>query len=318
MLCLAHRCTLLGNIVTMLASCSPQPSLIPTYKRAWRLFHQFLHAVFQTVSPILPVSPNTIALFIAYMFGKQYAPSTVSSYVSALSFAHKFLGFHDPTKAFFVTQILKGYHKQGSRLDSRLPITLPILHKLLDSACKLAICRYQVCQFKAMCYTAFYAFLRVGEMTSASSVVSPSPIQIGQLIKLTDDHGDTVALKLVFANYKHSYNQRPFSIVIDRHPRFCPVQLLLDYLALRSNQLGPLVANMDNPSLSTIFFEDILRLALTSCGLNPSRSKGHSFRIRATSFAADRGMCDAQIRALGRWKSSAFLKYIRLPSLSST
>lgn len=302
----------------MLASCSPQPSLILTYKRAWRLFHQFLHAVFQTVSPILPVSPNTIALFIAYMFDKQYAPSTVSSYVSALSFAHKFLGFDDPTKAFFVTQILKGYLKQGSRLDSRLPITLPILHKLLDSACKLAICRYQVCQFKAMCYTAFYAFLRVGEMTSASSVVSPSPIQIGQLIKLIDDHGGPVPLKIVFANYKHSYNQRPFSIVIARHPRFCPVQLLLDYLALRSNQLGPLVANMDNPSLSTIFFEDILRLALTSCGLNPSRSKGHSFRIRAASFAADRGMCDAQIRALGRWKSSAFLKYIRLPSLSST
>ena len=145
MLCLAHRCTLFGNIVTMLASCSPQPSSIPTYKRAWRLFHQFLHAVFQTVSPILPVSPNTIALVIAYMFDKQYAPSTVSSYVSALSFAHKFLGFDDPTKAFFVTQILKGYHKQGSRLDSRLPITLTILHKLLDSACKLAICRYQVC-----------------------------------------------------------------------------------------------------------------------------------------------------------------------------
>ena len=75
---------------------------------------------------------------------------------------------------------------------------------------------------------------------------------------------------------------------------------------------------MDNPSLSTIFFKDILRLALTSCGLNPSRFKGHSFRIRAASFAADRGMCDAQIRALGRWKSSAFPKYIRLPSLSST
>ena len=169
-----------------------------------------------------------------------------------------------------------------------------------------------------MCYTAFYVFLRVGEMTSASSVVSLSPIQIGQLIKRADDHGNTVALKLVFANYKHSYNKHPFSIVIARHPRFCPVQLLLDYLALRGNQLGPLVANMDNPSVSPIFFKNLLRLALTYCGLSPSRSKGHSFRIRAASFAVDRGMCDAQIRALGRWKSSAFLKYIRLPSLSST
>ena len=40
----------LGNIVTMLASSSLQPSLIPTYKRAWRLFHQFVNATFQTVS----------------------------------------------------------------------------------------------------------------------------------------------------------------------------------------------------------------------------------------------------------------------------
>ena len=208
------------------------------------------------------------------MFDKQYAPSTVSPYVSALGFSHKFLGFEDPTKALFVTQMLKGYHKQGSRLDSRLPITFPILHKLLDAACKLAICRYQVCQFKVMCSTAFYAFLRVDEMTSTSSVVPPSPFKIGQLFKLTDNHGNTVALKLVFSNYKHRYNQLPFSIVIHRHPSFCPVQLLLDYLALRGKQLGPLFANMDNTSVSRSFFTDILWLSLTFCGLNPSRYKG--------------------------------------------
>lgn len=159
----------LGNIVTMLALSSLQPSSIPTCKRAWRLFHQCLHAVFQTVSTFLPILLNTIALLIAYVFDKRNAPSTVGSYVWDLGFSHKFLSFDDPTKASFVIQMLKGYHKQGSRLDSRLPITLPILHKLLDSACKLAICRYQVCQFKAMYSTAFYAFLRVGEMTSTLS-----------------------------------------------------------------------------------------------------------------------------------------------------
>ena len=127
--------------------------------------------------------------------------------------------------------MLKGYHKKGSRPDSQLPVTLPILHKLLDSTSHLAIYRYQVCQFKVMCSTDFYAVLRVSEMTSTSSVGSPPPIQMGQLFKLVDDSGNTIALKLVFANYKHSYNQRPFSIVIHRQPPFCPVQLLLDYLA---------------------------------------------------------------------------------------
>ena len=93
--------------------------------------------------------------------------------------------------------MLKGYHKHSSHLDSHRPITLPILHKLLDSACKLAICRYQVCRFKAMCSTTLYAFLRVGEMTSTSSVGSPPPIQTGQLFKLANNSGNTIAIKLV-------------------------------------------------------------------------------------------------------------------------
>ena len=149
------------------------------------------------------------------MFDKQHAPLTVSSHVSALGYSHKFLGFADPTKAFFLSKCSKAtYHKQGSHLDSRLAITLRILHKLLDSACKLVICRYQVCQFKAMCSTALYAFLRVGEMTSTSSVGSPPPIQIGQLFKLANNSGNTIARKLVLANCRHSYNRRQFSIVL--------------------------------------------------------------------------------------------------------
>lgn len=59
-----------------------------------------------------------MALFIAFMYDKKYAPSTVSSYVSALGYSHRFLGLADPTKAFFIIQILKGYGKIGSRLDA--------------------------------------------------------------------------------------------------------------------------------------------------------------------------------------------------------
>lgn len=66
-----------------------------------------------------------------------------------------------------------------------------------------------------------------------------------------------------------------------------------------------------------IFFTDLLNRSLRTCGLHPALYKGHSFRIGAASFAADRGMSDAQLRALGRWKSNAFLKYIRIPSIST-
>ena len=57
--------------------------------------------------------------------------------------------------------------------------------------------------------------------------------------------------------------------------------------------------------------------AVRLCGLDPSRYKGHSFRIGAASHAAAQGMSDSQIRILGRWKSNAFHKYIRVSSMAT-
>ena len=51
-------------------------------------------------------------------------PSMVTTYVSALGYSHKLSGFPDPSRAFFIMQMLKGYSRLGARLDSRLPITL--------------------------------------------------------------------------------------------------------------------------------------------------------------------------------------------------
>lgn len=56
-------------------------------------------------------------------------------------------------------------------------------------------------------------------------------------------------------------------------------------------------------------------MATQLCGLAPSHYKGHSFWRGAASHAADRGLSAAQIHALGRWKSNAFRRHIRVPSL---
>ena len=50
---------------------------------------------------------------------------------------------------------------------------------------------------------------------------------------------------------------------------------------------------------------------LAYCGLDTSRYKSHSFRIGGACHATDRGYSDAQIHALGRWKSDAFKVYLR-------
>ena len=144
-----------------------------------------------------------------------------------------------------------------------------------------------------------------------------SLIQLHQLTQLVDANQRVISLKFTFLDFKHNYNQRSFSVVINCRNNFCPVQIILDYLSLSGSGPGPLFCLADGSPVSRAIFVDKLSMAIGYCGLDPSRYKGHSFRIGAASYAANARMSDSQIRALGHWKSDALHKYIRIPSLST-
>ena len=97
-----------------------------------------------------------MALLISYLYNSSYASSTVNTYISALGYCHKLMGLSDPSKVFSVSQMLKGYGKVGFCLDSRLPITLPILNRLVAAASSLEGSAYQIIQFQPMCSLAFW------------------------------------------------------------------------------------------------------------------------------------------------------------------
>ena len=185
--------------------------------------------------------------------------------------------------------MLKGYGKIGFRLDSRLPITLPILHRIVCAASELADSFFNTCQFQAMCLFAFYTFARVGEITASAS---DTTIHLHQVSKLVNDTQETEACKVTFLNYKHNYNQSPFSLVISRQTTCCSVQHLLAYLQARGHNPGPLfqMPNGQMPNGSPVprsIFTDKLSTVLKFCSLDPSRYKGQSFRIGAATHAAD-------------------------------
>ena len=272
--------------------------------------------LFQTACFSLPIAPASTAIFIACLFERNYASSTVNTYLSALSYSHKLAGLPDPTRVFYITQMLKGYGKNRARLDSRLPITLPILQRLIEVSPRLAGSNYQIFQFKAMCSLAFFAFLRIGEMTTAKNN-SCQPLHMHNLAFSCDSNNQVVGMKLTFHDFKHNYNQRPFTLTINRQSSCCPIQLLLEYLALRGNHGGALFITHGSIPVAREVFARQLSAAIRLCGLDPARYKGHSFRIGAASYAAGQGMSDSQIRIMGRWKSNAFHKYVRISSMST-
>ena len=248
------------------------------------------------------------------MFQHQYASSTANTYVSALGYCHRLAGVNDPTKVFWVIEMLKGYGKLGSHVDTRLPITLPILRNIVQQTPSLCSSEYRAYLFQAMCTTAFFAFLRIGEITCCPR--SPTVLQIDQVVKLLDTSGKITGLKIMFANFKHLYNRPNVTLTLHRCTDICPVQSLLDYFACRGVSAGPLFQTRDGHAVSSKLFTDHLAILFRACGLDSNKYKGHSFRIGAATFAAECGYSDAQIRLMGRWKSDAFRKYIHGPSLS--
>ena len=240
----------------------------------------------------LPVKPDLLILFIARL--------------------------PDPTESHLIKTAMKGYVKLAPSVDKRLPITLPILLQLGNAFNHTLPSLYKIRLFKAMCALAFFAALRVGEITSRANTPPSRILQIDQLSFLRNRDSKIETVKIIMRNFKHGSPFQPSELLVHReNTAMCPVSLLSEYIVVRGSRPGPLFVHTDGSAVAREFFTTELQKALQFCKLDPTRYKSHSFRIGAASLAAAKGFSDAQIRQFGRWKSSAFLKYIRNSSLST-
>ncbi len=136
-----------------------------------------------------------------------------------------------------------------------------------------------------MCSLAFFAFLRIGEITTKRG----NGLQLHQLAYICDSGNQVVGIYRVnLSRFKHNYNQRPFTLSIKRQAACCPIQLLLDYLALRGKREGAIFMTQGGTPVTREPFAVQLSETIRLCGLNPNRYKGHSFRIGAASHAQGR------------------------------
>jgi len=256
-------------------------------------FHQF------------PLSTELVLMFLGYMHVKGYAPSTMLTYNSAISYPHKLKGVQDPTSSFAVQKLLAGATKVKPDSDSRLPINLSILHNLSVALLQTVSSPYLRILFRAMYLTSFFALMRVGEVTSNS--VESTALFLDQL-KFQDNYAI-----IVISKFKHNLNRQPFELVLvpQTDEKICPIRALQGYINARGRCNGPLFCLPDLKPVSREIFLTNLKHTLSFCGLDPTLYKSHSFRIGGASYYAELGLSDEQIRLIGRWKSNAFRKYIR-------
>jgi hypothetical protein len=120
--------------------------------------------------------------------------------------------------------------------------------------------------------TAFFAFLRIGEITAGAR--SASFIQLGQVTRMLDSSGFTVGFKIKFNDFKHSYNRPAVQISLSRRSDICPVQCLVDYISFRGLSDGPLFCTIDGIPIQRKLLDEILATVLHHCGLDFTEYKG--------------------------------------------
>ena len=280
-----------------------------TYQRNYDRFHDFCRSDLN-LSKCFPATIQAVVSFLAYLFQSGYASASITSALSAISYIHKMHDVADPTAAFVIKKLLQGASKLRPSIDFRAPVTKPILYSLVSSAPNVTECYYHNLLISSMYLFAFHAFLRIGEIAVSSVNKMHSVLQVHQV---TVNQNDCI---IVFYSYKH-YQGPPVSLLISaaESPKFCPVRFIRLYLLLRGSAPGPLFIFPCGSPVTRTFFSEHLKKSLVWAGLSTTVYKGHSFRIGAATTAAMMGVSEDDIQRMGRWKSIAFKKYIRIPML---
>ncbi len=272
------------------------------YTSLWAQFQRYSGSL-NPPQPTLPASPVLIIDYIRHLTDVLHEPSSkVQSNLSAIAFFHKASG-SQPTYHPWVKLVMRDLRKNVSP-DTRVPVTPAMLRNIIDACDVVTTSDYKVAMLKALFSTMFHGFLRIGE-----AAVSKHSLQLADL-------SIDVNASLTFRSFKHHKTPVTITILANSTDLYCPVKLLTTYLNFRSSKPGYLFCWSDGPGVSFSAFRSFLSRALRAAGILGERVTAHSFRIGAATHAASSGMSPAEIKAIGRWASDAFCKYVRISSLT--
>ncbi len=177
----------------------------------------------------LPITTPQAAGFIAYLFDKCLAPSSIRSYLSAISYIHKLLHLPDPTDSFTTCKLMKGAPRLAAAPDQQLPVTPRILQALIHALDHIVTLDIQRCMLKAVMLLAFAAFLRSGKLVSRTKNSLVHALQLHDVASTT-----LGTLIITMRNFKHNLYQQPITLYVSpAHHGPCAVHALQFFLELR-------------------------------------------------------------------------------------
>lgn len=250
------------------------------------------------IAPV-PVTDQIAAMYAAHL-AKKLRPASVRQYVNIVRILHLECGYDNPCKdSWFLTSTLKGIERvKGTLVASKAPVTPTML---LNIYRQLDFEKRDDCVFWGACLVMFFGLLRrsnvladVGQFDRDRQLTRDSVlIQDNQSLTLLIKWSKTIQLK-----------DRVLKIslpLIAPHP-LCPVSAVV-----KSFRMSAPAAPSD-PAFPMPCREFNRRLRHLVGGRSDISS--HSLRRGGACHALACSFPTEIIKALGDWKSAAYLKYV--------
>ena len=259
-----------------------------------------------------------LCYFVTFLAQEGISPATIKTYLAAVRHAQVVRGFPEPRESSTLPRlrlIQNGVKRQrslaGQATQERLPITPAVLRRM-QRVLHPPHPPYEDELIWAASAVCFFGFFRAGEIAVASltSYDPASCLSWGDVAISEDSQVVRVFLK---RSKTDQFGRGTEVFLGATGDEICPVTAVSAYVARRGRSAGAFFCLEDGLPLTKARFVEGVRSALARAGVSQTGYSGHSFRIGAATAAAQAGLPDSTIQALGRWSSPAFLRYIRTP-----
>ena len=259
--------------------------------------------------------------FAAFLAGQGLRAQSIKTYLAAVRNLQLMMGLPDPRDTtslprlkLALTGIKRVQAESGEKPSkTRLPITPPILKKIRELWDARPSRRDYVMPWAAMTLC-FFGFFRSGEITIQARDAFNARTHLSWGDVAIDNPENPQAIRVYLRHSKTDQFGRGTEVILGRTgDLLCPVAAVAAFMRARGTSPGPFFIFHDGTALTKAKFVQITRQALQDLGLPEEQFAGHSFRIGAATAAAQAGLEDSCIMMLGRWNSTAFLRYIRTP-----
>lgn len=241
-----------------------------------------------------------------------YSYTTAKTYVAGINHELKINNLTS-YNSFLIEKMLIGMQRLGKKEDSRKPITLQILSRLVSVLHHVCDSFYETQLFVSAFCLSFFGFLRIGEIAYVGKSSDYHVLDISDVV--LDEKTCEVSVKI--KSSKTDQMGRSTTLILQKFidEKICVFKHLKAYLEVRPSIDGQLFCHLNHKKLTRFQFSKILKSALTFLGLNPDDFNTHSFRIGAATTACMEGKSDEDIKFMGRWDSNSYKTYIRMGRL---